>query len=664
MGRIARMFHTLRPPAAQWRRAIRWSASLLLGVALPCAPLDAQGGDAFAGIEARTLPNGLKVWLKRFVDEPSVDVTLIVGGGSSLDPAGREELAHFAEHLVFGDRPGLSERALNRQIESLGGKISANTSADRTLFRVTIPAQHAPAAIAWMARLVEERPISQALLDQQRPPILLEMGATPRRAVDWIRALYLDPPSLRRASSWMRDFGLETVADRDFYPYRSLNRTTPDDVRDFMQRFYVPSNMTLVIAGGMSTDSAWTAVSERFGRLPARPAATLPRGVVQVQPRDVTIWTPQREARYLRQLRGAALSSRDRVLVMFLREFLDKRLNDRLRYGADKLVYHPSVQLAMLGDAAVVTLYAATDGARLDAVRVLIDEEVTRLRAGAEADSAFVADRDAIAQRFRLGATGARAMSDAAASFFFATGSGGTMPDMVALYEQVTPAQLAAVLRERFPTGGDNVRLFRPLALSPLVLVAMAALLAWGVVALLRRMMLRPAEMRRLRYVARIRIDAPLVAVSLLIVGGTAAVVARLLAAAARPFLEAVVFPLPGALLQWGMYVVLLALSIAVVVAIGAHIPRKVLVFEDQVRVKYLSYRSVVFPASDILECRRASFAEVWLGGRLWRCLPLTLGLRTPGLYLRRRDGRALFCRVRDTGELAASIDALRGRPA
>ena len=61
---------------------------------------------------------------------------------------------------------------------------------------------------------------------------------------------------------------------------------------------------------------------------------------------------------------------------------------------------------------------------------------------------------------------------------------------------------------------------------------------------------------------------------------------------------------------------------------------------------------------------QRASFAEVWLGGRLWRCLPLTLGLRTPGLYLRRRDGRALFCRVRDTGELAASIDALRGRPA
>ena len=104
MGRIARMFHTLRPPAAQWRRAIRWSASLLLGVALPCAPLDAQGGDAFAGIETRTLPNGLKVWLKRFVDEPSVDVTLIVGGqnktaNSVVDrtvDSGVQRTAHFA----------------------------------------------------------------------------------------------------------------------------------------------------------------------------------------------------------------------------------------------------------------------------------------------------------------------------------------------------------------------------------------------------------------------------------------------------------------------------------------------------------------------------------------------------------------------------------------
>jgi hypothetical protein len=48
------------------------------------------------------------------------------------------------------------------------------------------------------------------------------------------------------------------------------------------------------------------------------------------------------------------------------------------------------------------------------------------------------------------------------------------------------------------------------------------------------------------------------------------------------------------------------------------------------------------------------------MGRRLWRCLPLTLGIGTPGLYLRRRDGRAMFCRVRATDELEQAILALR----
>ena len=46
--------------------------------------------------------------------------------------------------------------------------------------------------------------------------------------------------------------------------------------------------------------------------------------------------------------------------------------------------------------------------------------------------------------------------------------------------------------------------------------------------------------------------------------------------------------------------------------------------------MKYLSYRSVLLPPSEIAECRRASFGDVWLGRRLWRCLPLTRRRRRP----------------------------------
>lgn len=656
-------------PSSFWRLGSRSHRALLVGRILAVALLlplaaPAQGVNAFEGIEARTLPNGLTVWVRPFAGEASVEVTLIVSGGSSLDPAGKEELAHFVEHLVFGDRPGVSEQALNREIESLGGKITANTSADRTMFRVTLPAASAEAGIAWMARLVTPRPVSEALLDQQRSPILLELGASRRSPSEWVRALYVDPPFLRRASAWKRELGLETLADRDYYPFRSLQRITPTDVQDFTARYYVPANMTLVVTGGMPPAGVWEAVTTHFGGLSGPPAAALPRGSLQGSQRDVTVWTPQREARYMRIVRGAGLTARDRVLVLFLREFLDKRLNDRLRFGAEKLVYHPSVSLAMQADAAIMTIYAASDGARIDAVQIIIDEEVARLRAGHEPDSAFVADRDAIAQRFRASAGSAHAVNDAATQLFFATGTDRAMPDMVALYEQVTPSMLATLLRERLPTAGDNLRLFRPLPFSPVVLVLLAIALAASVIALMQRRLLRPVDMRGVRYVARVRTDLVVLLVWLLIVGGIGAVVARLLAAGARPFLEGVVFPLPGALLQWAVYAIGFAGALAVLIALAARVPRKILVFEDHARMKYLSYRSVILPPNEIAECRRASFGDVWLGRRLWRCLPLTLGMGTPGLYLRRRSGGAWYFRVRATDELESALATLRGKGA
>lgn len=650
---------SLRRVGRRSHGALRLGRALALSFLLPLAA-PAQGANAFEGIEARTLPNGLTVWVRPFTSESSVEITLIVAGGSSLDPVGKEELAHFVEHLVFGDRPGVSEEALNREIESLGGKITANTSADRTMFRVTLPATSAEAGIAWMARLVTPRPVSQALLDQQLPPILLELGASRRGASEWVRALYVDPPFLRRASAWKREFGLETLADRDYYPHRSLHRITPADVQDFTARYYIPANMTLVVTGGLPTAGVWGAVTEHFGGLTGPPAAALPRAALQGGQRDVTVWTPQREARYMRLVRGAGLTARDRVLVLFLRELLDKRLNDRLRYGADKLVYHPSVSLAMQADAAIMTIYAATDGGRIDAVRRIIDEEVARLRAGHEPDSAFIADRDAIAQRFRASAGSAHAVNDAATQLFFAPGADHTMPDMVSLYEKVTPSMLAALLRERLPAAGENLRLFRPLPFSPAVLVILAMALAAFVIAVIQRWLLRPVDMRRVRYVARVRTDLVVLVLWLLIVGGIGAVGARLLAAGARPFLEAVVFPLPGALLQWAVYAIGFAGTLAALITLGARVPRKILVFEDHARVKYLSYRSVILSPSEIAECRRASFGEVWLGRRLWRCLPLTLGVGTPGLFLRRRSGGAWFFRVRATDELEQALADLR----
>ncbi len=632
----------------------------------PPSRLAAQGTVLPSTTSARTLGNGLRVWLHPVANDPMVDVMMVVAGGASLDPRGKEELAHFTEHIAFGDRPGLTEQALNAQVQSLGGTITANTSFDRTMYRVTLPATHAAAAIDWMARVVSPRTVSPALLQQQLPPILLELGASPRSTAQRLLALYRDPAWLRRASPWKRDFGFETFADRDYDAYHSLHRITSDDVQAFMERTYVASNMTLVVAGGLDSAAiagANAAIDRAFSAFPTRPAPSRPLARALATSPSATIWTPRGTATYVRSLRGHGLHADDRALVLFLRDYLDRRLNDRLRYGDAKLVYHPSVSLALLGDAAVLTVAVASTASQLAAVRAVVDDELSRVRSGSSqstaTDSAFRADRDAIATATALGLKGREAFVEAARSHFFVNTPEEPAPEMAALQGAVTPARLSSVMRDRFPVARETWRLQRPVPTAFALLGLLALAMAWGTRRFLRRRLIVPVDMRTLRYAARLRIDALVALTLLLTVGVAVAVGARVAAGLAPLALERLVFPLPG-VLQLTSYALALVVAVALAILLLSFIPRKLLVFDDHVRLKYLAYRSVVIPSTDIAECRIAGRGEGWTLAGFLRGWALTLGLRRGALLIRLRNGRTLLVRTRDTAELHAAIAALR----
>lgn len=51
-----------------------------------------------------------------------------------------------------------------------------------------------------------------------------------------------------------------------------LEAMTPDDVREFHQKWYVPENATVVIAGDVDVDQVRQWAEETYGKIPARPA--------------------------------------------------------------------------------------------------------------------------------------------------------------------------------------------------------------------------------------------------------------------------------------------------------------------------------------------------------------------------------------------------------
>ena len=105
---------------------------------------------SFADFETVYLANGLKLWYKRLPQDPVVSISIALPYGSDRDPAGKEQLAHFTEHMQFADQPGRSEEEIKREIEELGGVYNASVTWDRTFYFVRIGKEHALFALEWL----------------------------------------------------------------------------------------------------------------------------------------------------------------------------------------------------------------------------------------------------------------------------------------------------------------------------------------------------------------------------------------------------------------------------------------------------------------------------------------------------------------------------------
>ena len=635
-------------------RAHRW---LILLALLACAiAVDAQepapARNAFAGVETVVLPNGLKVWFKRLPGDPTLSASVSVPAGFDQDPPGLEQLAHFTEHMLFSDQPGRTEADVKHEVDERGGSENGFTALDHTFYFIRIGAAHGPFAIDWMYRLVSPHAMDSAIVERQREPVALEVRARPRQLFDWLYAHYVDPPLLRVPGFWEREFGLTTEDSRDYYPWQSLHRITPADLRGFYERYYVPSRMTLTIAGDLDRDRTIAAIRETFGTLPTR--AAVPDTVTMHDAgrrRAQYSWAFRSNVRYENRYRLAALGTRDRVIAIFLRRWLDKRLNDRLRFGERKAAYGIQVGTVRRGPASYLYVYGGIKQSEYAFARRVVDAEIESLRAGTLSAAEFASDRAAVASQIRVQDATAKDLEEWVGSEFYDDRTFRDFPDLVTAFETIPRGDVESFVRQRLVPQAQVLDVVYPMPLSEGVVAAMALVLGWLAVVAARRLLRRPVDMTRIRYVARFHLPLLYRVTVLPVLVAIVAVAVRLLVYGFQLSYEWFLVGIDSFWIQWSVIAVFAAVTIVLGVFMLGRLPRKLLCFDDGIVIKYLAYRSVRVAPEDIAEVGMRGFAEVWLTRRLWSCLPLAFGMVRPAIYLRRRDGRSYYFNVRDNEE-------------
>tara|TARA_R110000744_G_scaffold309990_1_gene417774 strand:- start:52 stop:2847 length:2796 start_codon:yes stop_codon:yes gene_type:complete len=197
--------------------------------------------------EKFTLDNGLQVILHIDRSDPIVAVSLTSHVGSAREIEGRTGFAHLFEHLLFLESENLGKGGLDKMSARIGGSgANGSTNRDRTNYLQTVP-KDALEKMIWaeadkLGYFINT--VTDQVLSKEKQVVKNEK----RQSVD------------------NRPYGhtFKVIGDNLYpkgHPYswtiigslEDLQNATLQDVKDFFNRWYVPNNVTLTIAGDFDT---------------------------------------------------------------------------------------------------------------------------------------------------------------------------------------------------------------------------------------------------------------------------------------------------------------------------------------------------------------------------------------------------------------------------
>ena len=211
--------------------------------------------------EQFTLDNGLNVIFHIDRSDPVVAVALTSHVGSAREKEGHTGFAHLFEHLLFLESENLGKGGLDKMSARIGGAgANGSTSRDRTNYYQTVP-KDALEKMIW----AEADKLGYFINTVTEPVLAKEKQVVKNE---------------KRQSYDNRPYGnTNAVINKNLYPanhpynwevigsLEDLQNASLQDVKDFYNRWYVPNNVTLTIAGDFDTKQAKAWVQKYFGEI-------------------------------------------------------------------------------------------------------------------------------------------------------------------------------------------------------------------------------------------------------------------------------------------------------------------------------------------------------------------------------------------------------------
>ncbi len=231
------------------------------------------------------LANGLTVLLHQDRSTPIAHVQLWYHVGSKDERPGRTGFAHLFEHMMFKGSKNVEPEQHTSIVSSVGGRANAYTTEDATVYWQTVPSQYLP-LVLWM----EADRMATLRIDERT-------FVNEREVVKEERRMRIENQPYGRLNEilFQQAFTVHPYRHPVIGSMQDLEAATIEDVRDFYRTHYVPSNLTIVIAGDFEIPQAKELVDRFLARVPpaAKPVPRdIPKEPIPTKDKRVTVTEP------------------------------------------------------------------------------------------------------------------------------------------------------------------------------------------------------------------------------------------------------------------------------------------------------------------------------------------------------------------------------------
>lgn len=321
--------------------------------------------------ETEKLANGLRI-----IYEPSATEVVycgyVVNAGTRHEPADREGMAHFIEHMSFKGTEHRSSWHVSNALESVGGDLNAYTSKEETVFYTALPREELKRAIDVLTDMVFHSTYPQCEIDKEVEVIIDEIQS------------YKDSPSDLIFDEFEETIFKNHALGRKILGKAERLRTfTTADALAFTGKCYRPSNATFFLYGNIDFGRAVRMLEHATAGLTPLPAEKTVSPLPGYAPVERIVEKGTHQAHVIIGTRGLSANDKRKTPLFLLNNILggpsmNSRLNTSLR-EKNGLVYTVDSFMASYTDTGLWGIYFGCDEKDISRCRRIVARELKRL---------------------------------------------------------------------------------------------------------------------------------------------------------------------------------------------------------------------------------------------------------------------------------------------